>query len=76
MDWDNSQSVLRALALLYSLQTKQEKDGQTTVEDNDVGFNAVDAGFLSSVAEQMLVHGKGVSTKQYALVQMKLQKYK
>ncbi len=75
MDWDDSTSVLKALALLYSLQTPQEQDRQNTVEDNDIGFNAIDAGFLSSVAEQMLVQKRGVSTKQFALVRTKLRKY-
>lgn len=75
MDWEDPDSVLKALALLYSLQTDKEKVYQNTVEDNDVGFNAIDAGFLSSVAEQMLQQGKGVSTKQFNLVQAKLRKY-
>ena len=75
MDWNDEQSVLRALALLYSLQTDQERLAQNTVEDNSVGFNALDAGFLSSVAQQMLVENHGVSSKQFALVQTKLRKY-
>lgn len=75
MDWNDEQSVLQALALLYSLQTDQEKFSHNTVEDNDVGFNAVDAGFLTSVADQMLIQNKGVSTKQFTLVKAKLRKY-
>lgn len=75
MNWEEPQSVLEALALLYSLQTEEEKTAQVTIEDNSVGFNAVDAGFLTSVAEQMLFDGKGVSTKQFSLVKLKLRKY-
>lgn len=75
MDWDDSTSVLKALALLYELQTPEEQQAQVTVLDNSVGFNAVDAGFLSSVAEQMLVRNKGISENQFALVRSKLRKY-
>ena len=75
MDWDNETDVLKALALLYSLQTSDERIYQQTVEDNGVGFNATDAEFLTSVAEQMLVRGKGVSEKQLNLIQVKLRKY-
>lgn len=75
MDWEDPKSVLKALALLYTLQTPEEQITQNTVLDNSVGFNAIDAGFLSSVAQQMLVENKGVSTKQFALIQTKLRKY-
>ena len=75
MDWDDTKSILKALALLYELQTPEEQQAQTTVLDNSVGFNAIDAGFLSSVAHQMLEEGKGVSTKQFTLVKAKMRKY-
>ena len=75
MDWDDTKSILKALALLYELQTPEEQQAQTTVLDNSVGFNAIDAGFLSSVAHQMLKEGKGVSTRQFSIVKSKIQKY-
>jgi len=75
MDWEDRTSVLKALVLLYSLQTEQEKSNHNTVEDNDVGFNAIDAPFLTSVAEQMLVRKRGISSKQFTLVKTKLRKY-
>jgi len=75
MDWDDTKSILKALALLYELQTPEEQQAQTTVLDNSVGFNAIDAGFLSSVAYQMLKEGKGVSTRQFSIVKSKIQKY-
>ena len=75
MDWGSQTDVLKALTLLYSLQTEQEKYAHVTVEDNGVGFRADDADYLTSVAEQMLVRGKGSSVKQFTLIQAKLRKY-
>lgn len=45
--------VERALTLLYSYQTSDEQASQSTNEDNGVGFNMVDAAFLSSLAQQV-----------------------
>ena len=75
MDWENQQSVLKALVLLHSFQTYQERYSQRTFEDNGVGFSATDAPFLTSVVEQILDHQRGVSDKQFQLVQTKLRKY-
>lgn len=75
MDWNDEPTVLKALALLYSNQTKDERIARVTAYDNGVGFNATDAEFLSSVAEQLFVRGKGISEKQYELIKVMLRKY-
>lgn len=42
------------LIKLYERQTADEQDGQRTEEKNGQGFNADDAGFLSSLAQQAI----------------------
>lgn len=74
MDWEDPKSVMKALVLLYSLQTSEEKEIQATVMDNGVGFNAVDAPILTSIAQQFL-RTNAISEKQFRLSRAKLSKY-
>ena len=48
----NDRAVMRAIWVLYERQTATEKASHCTIEDNGVGFNAFDAEFLTSLAEQ------------------------
>jgi hypothetical protein len=72
--------VERALVALYELQTPQEKAAEMTAVSNGVGFNAVDAPFLSSLAEQVqrrshVAEGYRLSPKQIMWARKKLKKY-
>lgn len=46
----NSKIIYRMLWSLYQRQESDEKEYEATVHHNNVGFNGVDARFLSSVA--------------------------
>lgn len=70
----NRQWAGRALLRLHSLQTEREQLYLSTIEDNKVGFNAVDAEFLSSLAEQLKDKG-WLSHKQWIYAQRLLPKY-
>lgn len=64
----------KALIRIYNNQTQDEKSVQETKHYNDMGFNGVDAKFLSSIASQYLKNGK-LSPKQIAFGRKKLVKY-
>ena len=66
--------VAGCLVVLYASQTPQERAGRTTVEQNGEGFNAFDADFGSSLAEQII--GKAtLTTKQVAAGRKIVRKY-
>jgi hypothetical protein len=62
------------LLYLYGYQTQEEQMSEITVEQNDVGFNRIDAEILSSFAEQVKA-GRELSDKQYNLLRLRLPKY-
>lgn len=63
-----------AILALYECQTADEKNTASTVEHNRRGFNAFDAEFMSSLAEQLLA-GRFLSAKQMSVARKKLGKY-
>lgn len=71
--------VERALLNLHRLQTDSERYAQATLEHNGVGFNGVDAPFLSSLAEWIKASRKRQGTRltpaQLARAQRALVKY-
>lgn len=81
----NDWAVIRAVELLYAKQTADEKAAQQTEEHNNVGFNGVDAPFLSSLGEQIIQwrrtpeharrYPKPLSVKQIAKARTKVGKY-
>lgn len=70
----NDQMVCTSLLKVYSLQTDGERVSGQTKEHNNVGFNGVDAGFLSSCAEFLKKSGF-LTPKQMPLVRKKMLKY-
>lgn len=74
IDFASPEAVLKALLGLYGRQTADEREGQSTVYDNGVGFNATDAQFLSSVA-QWVLDGKPFTQRQFDRVSVLLRKY-
>lgn len=67
--------ALKALVRIYQEnQTPDEQSAKVTAHDNGIGFTGVDAGFLSSLAEQYLRRGS-LSDKQMGFVFKKMPKY-
>ena len=64
----------RALVVLYGFQTKDEKIDGSTTHHNQMGFNAFDAEFLSSLAKWVL-SGKRLTEKQLKMAQKRIGKY-
>lgn len=50
----DSKWIERALVVLLNLQTKEEQNVETTIEDNGVGFNGYDAKYLTYCAKWVL----------------------
>jgi len=74
MDTSKISEIEQVLVYLYKQQTAEEQSALLTVESNGRGFNSVDAGILSSFAQQVL-NGKILSEKQISLAQARLVKY-
>lgn len=67
-------AAVKALLLLYSFQTMDEKDKALTLHSNSVGFNAYDAAFLTDLARKVL-SGVKLSSRQLQALQNSLIKY-
>lgn len=63
-----------ALKKLYACQTADEQSSAETTHSNGVGFNALDAEFLTSCSQFLLKNGY-LTDKQKAVVRKKLVKY-
>ena len=70
----NAKAVAKAITILYSYQTAEEKATAETTVVNHKGFNQFDADILSSFAEQ-INNGRTLSQKQLALAFKRMPKY-
>jgi hypothetical protein len=70
----NDIAVYRALVLLYSFQTDEEKNTDKVKTVNGKGFNKLDAEILSSMARQVK-SGRHLTDKQMYVARPKLMKY-
>tara|TARA_Y100000593_G_scaffold44225_2_gene84406 strand:+ start:367 stop:663 length:297 start_codon:yes stop_codon:yes gene_type:complete len=70
----NDKAVARGVVAIYNLQTESEKIIGETSEANGVGFNGVDANFMSSIA-QFYMQKNWLSPKQIEFARKKLLKY-
>ena len=70
----SDKAVCRALVVLHSRQTDDERDSQSTRHTNGRGFSQFDAAFLSSLAEQYERRGS-LSPKQIACARKKVVRY-
>lgn len=70
----SDKAVQRAILALYNCQTESEKDSESTVESNGVGFNGCDAKFFSSLAQQ-IQSGRTLSVKQLHFARKGIVKY-
>lgn len=66
--------VERAIVAIYDLQTESEKRAKGTNRYNGVGFNKVDAGFLSDLAESSKKYG-GLTEAQIEYGREAIMKY-
>jgi hypothetical protein len=71
---NNSAWIIRAILVLFEMQTEDEQKEGDTVHLNGVGFNAFDAKILTSFAKQMC-SGGNLSAKQMDLAKKKIIKY-
>lgn len=70
----NDKVLYGALKKLYACQTSEEQAWASTHESNGVGFNAIDAEFLTSVANFLIGNGF-LTKKQKEITRKKLIKY-
>lgn len=66
--------VAGAVVTIYRFQTPDEQAAMRTGHDNGVGFNMLDAGFGTSLAEQVLER-KTLTEKQVAAARRMIRKY-
>jgi hypothetical protein len=74
-DERNNRRICNMLIAMYERQTDGEQSTHTTNVTNGIGFNAIDAQILSSIAE-FYNERKFVTQKQMSVVAKKLQRYK
>lgn len=70
----NDKAVMRGILAIYKNQTDSEQNFEATVEENGIGFNALDAQFMSSLAKQIIECGY-LSPKQMAIGRNKIKRY-
>lgn len=71
---NNPRAVTRGIVAIYNLQTQEEKLGRHAKVGNGLGFSQYDAGFLSSLAQQ-LIAGQTLSRKQFDAGRRAIKKY-
>lgn len=71
----SEKAVTRAVVAIYKRQTANEQQTKTTKERNNVGFNQVDANYLSYCAQYALKSGKCLSGKHLERARLKIKKY-
>lgn len=64
----------RALLRIAAEQTADELEARGTFQKNSVGFSALDASILTSLAEQLKDRGT-LSPKQWAIVHKRMPRY-
>ena len=72
--------LLRGLVAIYERQTSEEQNSDQTRFNNGIGFNGVDADFLSPMAKLVLQRSKRpineiFSDRQYACIRKSMIKY-
>lgn len=70
----NDKAVMRGVLAIYNLQTESEQCCDETQVVNGVGFNGVDAPFLSNIAKWILDRGY-LTEKQMVITRKKMLKY-
>jgi hypothetical protein len=71
----SDKAVARAILALYSRQTASEQAGEQTDVENGVGFNKIDAPFLSSIAKALPRYNNHMTERQLRTARKMLPKY-
>lgn len=77
----NDFAVERGILAIHAFQTADEQSAGVTSHDNNIGFNGVDAPFLSSLAVQIMQNkynkpnGNRLSPKQMVAARKAIMKY-
>lgn len=71
---ESDRAVERAIVAIFNYQTYTEQQAEQTSENNGVGFNSVDAEFLSSLAKAVN-KGYRLTQKQMVYGRKKIKKY-
>ena len=71
---NSDKAVLRAIVVIWNLQTADEQANHTTSNSNGVGFSYRDADFGSSLAEK-IQKGYSMSDKQISAGRRMVKKY-
>lgn len=71
---ENDKWLYRGLSAIYARQTADEQETHSTNHENGMGFNGVDAEFLSSLAQQVETIG-WLTPKQREHARKKMNKY-
>jgi len=70
----SDKAVKHAILCLYSRQTEEERCASNTLSQNNKGFNAFDAPFLSGIAQQ-LKKSDYLSPKLISICRRRIMKY-
>ena len=70
----NDHVLYEAIKRVYAQQTDDEQKSESTREHNGVGFNAIDAPFLSSLAKSLQRYGR-LTDRQKAAGRKAMKKY-
>ena len=70
----NKKALYRSIILLADLQTPEEKVWGATIEKNNVGFGAVDAEMMTSLALRLKCGGE-LTERELAICRNKMPKY-
>lgn len=71
---NNKKALYRAIILIADLQTPEEKVLGATIEKNNVGFGAVDAEMMTSLALRLKCGGE-LTERELAICRNKMPKY-
>ena len=70
----NNTMLSRSIVKLYEYQTHDEKSLGAATEHNGMGFNSIDAEFLTSLAER-IIDGRTLTERQIMYGRKKMLKY-
>ncbi len=70
----NDRALVKAILLIYDLQTEEEKNTGQSVEENKIGFNKIDAYELGNIAKK-IKRGQSLTKLEVAKSRNKMQKY-
>lgn len=70
----NDRALIKAIILIYDLQTAEEKNTGKSIEDNKIGFSKIDAYELGNIAKK-IKRGQSLTEDEVAKSRNKMQKY-